>query len=119
MKPLRVVYALAYVGLLATAFLVFNDLPPDEAGLVDWFFDQRERTAVTGTSRREGWQMAYIDEHSETPYAVRILSLETGDRDGWYGKVEYELRDMNTGDSYVRCAGARWKNRQWVWALVP
>jgi hypothetical protein len=118
-KPLRIVYILAYVGLLATAFLVFNDLPPDESGLVDWFFDVRAQGADEGTPKRNGWELAYVDAQTETPYTVRITSLEIGDRRGWYGKVEFELADMNTGERYHRCTGARWVNRKWTWAVLP
>jgi hypothetical protein len=118
-KPLRIVYILAYFGLLATAFLVFNELGPDESSLVDWFFDLRAQSAVQGTLRSNGWEIAYVDAQTETPYTVRILSLEIGDRRGWYGKVEFELVDMNTGERYPRCTGARWVNRKWTWAATP
>ncbi|UCG41748.1 MAG: hypothetical protein JSU73_07590 [candidate division WOR-3 bacterium] len=119
MKPLRIVYVLAYVGLLATAFLVFNDLPPAESGLADWFFDIRAQSAAEGTLKRNGWEMTYVDSETKTPYTVRITSLEIGDRRGWYGKVEFELVDMNTGERYRRCTGARWVSRRWTWAAGP
>jgi len=118
-KPVRIVYVLAYVGLLATALLVFNDLGPDESSLVDWFFDLRAQGAVQGTFKRNGQEIAYLDAQTGTPYAVRILSIEIGERRGWYGKVEYELVDMNTGKHYRRSTGARWVNRRWTWAAMP
>jgi hypothetical protein len=118
-KPLRIVYALAYVGLLATAFLVFNDLPPDEWSLVDWFLNLRAQSAVPGTLQRSGREMAYVDKQTETPYTVRILSIEISETRAWYAKVEFEVVDMNTGKRYHRWTGARWVNRSWSWAVIP
>lgn len=116
---MRIVYVLAYVGLLATAFLVFNDLGPDESSLVDWLFDLRAQSAVPGTLQRSGREMAYVDKHTGTPYTVRILSIEISERKGWFGKVEFEVVDTNTGKRYHRWTGARWVNRSWTWAVIP